>query len=30
LDGQVLEKADVEFPHPGVLQVGKRRFIRVK
>lgn len=30
LDGVVLEKADMPFPHPGVLQVGKRRFVRVK
>ncbi|MEJ5223123.1 MAG: tyrosine--tRNA ligase [Anaerolineales bacterium] len=30
LDGQTLEKADAPFPHPGVLQVGKRRFVRVK
>jgi tyrosyl-tRNA synthetase len=30
LDGAVLEKADATFPHPGVLQVGKRRFLRVK
>jgi tyrosyl-tRNA synthetase len=30
LDGQVLEKFDSVFPHGGVLQVGKRRFIRVK
>jgi len=30
LDGEVLERGDVPFPHAGVLQVGKRRFIRVK
>lgn len=30
LDGETLDKADDEFPHPGVLQVGKRRYIRVK
>ncbi|MBI9048451.1 MAG: tyrosine--tRNA ligase [Anaerolineaceae bacterium] len=30
LDGEVLTDALVEFPHPGVLQVGKRRFVRVK
>jgi tyrosyl-tRNA synthetase len=30
LDGEVLERGDVAFPHPGVLQVGKRRFLRVK
>ena len=28
LDGVVLEKADAVLPHPGVLQVGKRRFVR--
>jgi tyrosyl-tRNA synthetase len=30
LDGEVLEKYEEVFPHTGVLQVGKRRFIRVK
>lgn len=30
LDGEVLEKFDVPFPRPGVLQVGKRHFVRVK
>jgi tyrosyl-tRNA synthetase len=30
LDGKVVEKFDAVFPHPGVLQVGKRRFVRVK
>jgi len=30
LDGEVLERGDAPFPHPGVLQVGKRKFIRVK
>lgn len=30
LDGEVLERGDVLFPHSGVLQVGKRRFLRVK
>ena len=30
LDGETLEHADVILPHPGVLQVGKRRFVRVK
>jgi tyrosyl-tRNA synthetase len=30
LDGEVLDKFDTPFPHPGVLQVGKRRFVRVK
>jgi tyrosyl-tRNA synthetase len=29
LDGEILEKFDLVFPHPGVLQVGKRRFVRV-
>ena len=29
LDGEVLERGDTPFPHPGVLQVGKRRFLRV-
>lgn len=30
LDGEVLERGDMMFPHPGVLQVGKRKFLRVK
>jgi tyrosyl-tRNA synthetase len=30
LDGQPLERADAPFPHPGVLQAGKRRFVRVR
>jgi tyrosyl-tRNA synthetase len=30
LDGDVLERGDVPFPRPGVLQVGKRKFVRVK
>lgn len=30
LDGETLERADVPFPHPGVLQVGKRKFVRVR
>ena len=30
LDGETLERGDGVFPHPGVLQVGKRRFVRVK
>ncbi len=30
LDGETLERSDDVFPHPGVLQVGKRRFVRVK
>ncbi len=29
LDGQVLENPTEIFPHPGVLQAGKRRFVRV-
>jgi tyrosyl-tRNA synthetase len=30
LDGETLERSDESFPHPGVLQVGKRRFVRVR
>jgi len=30
LDGEVLPDAQVVFPHVGVLQVGKRKFMRVK
>jgi tyrosyl-tRNA synthetase len=30
LDGEALKDPNQAFPHPGVLQVGKRRFIRVK
>jgi tyrosyl-tRNA synthetase len=30
LDGETIERGDLTFPHPGVLQVGKRRFLRVK
>ena len=30
LDGETIERGDVTFPHPGVLQVGKRKFLRVK
>jgi tyrosyl-tRNA synthetase len=30
LDGEVLERGDAPFPHAGVLQVGKRKFVRVK
>ncbi|MCC6300758.1 MAG: tyrosine--tRNA ligase [Anaerolineales bacterium] len=30
LDGETLERGDVLFPHPGILQVGKRKFLRVK
>jgi tyrosyl-tRNA synthetase len=29
LDGEVIPDALAAFPHPGVLQVGKRHFIRV-
>jgi tyrosyl-tRNA synthetase len=29
LDGEVLDKFDTPFPHDGVLQVGKRRFVKV-
>jgi tyrosyl-tRNA synthetase len=30
LDGETLADANAEFPSPGVLQVGKRRFVRVE
>jgi tyrosyl-tRNA synthetase len=30
LDGETLDKGDVPFPHPGVLQAGKRKFVRVR
>lgn len=30
LDGEVIERGDVPFPRRGILQVGKRRFLRVK
>jgi tyrosyl-tRNA synthetase len=30
LDGEPLLEFDSPFPHPGVLQVGKRKFVRVK
>jgi len=30
LDGETMERGDVAFPHPGVLQVGKRKFLRVR
>jgi len=30
LDGETIERGDVPFPNPGVLQVGKRKFLRVK
>ena len=29
LDGETLSDGGQPFPHPGVLQVGKRRFLRV-
>jgi tyrosyl-tRNA synthetase len=29
LDGGLLEEPNQPFPHPGVLQVGKRKFVRV-
>lgn len=29
LDGDVIERGDTPFPHSGVLQVGKRKFLRV-
>ncbi len=29
LDGEALNDANQPFPHPGVLQVGKRRFVRI-
>jgi len=29
LDGETLERADAPFPHAGVLQAGRRRFLRV-
>ena len=30
LDGETIERGDLTFPHAGVLQVGKRKFLRVK
>ena len=30
LDGEILERGDTPFPRPGVLQVGKRKFLQVK
>jgi tyrosyl-tRNA synthetase len=30
LDGETLDRGDVPFPRPGVLQVGKRKFLRVR
>jgi tyrosyl-tRNA synthetase len=30
LDGEVVERGDAQIPHKGVLQVGKRKFVRVK
>ena len=29
LDGETLRRGDEVFPHPGVLRVGKRRFVRI-
>jgi tyrosyl-tRNA synthetase len=29
LDGEKVERAGDDFPHPGVLQVGKRKFVRI-
>ncbi len=29
LDGQELDNPSQPFPHPGVLQVGKRRYLRI-
>ncbi len=30
LDGKTLDHSDAVFPHSGVLQIGKRRFVRIK
>jgi tyrosyl-tRNA synthetase len=30
LDGETIDRSDTAFPHLGVLQVGKRKFLRVK
>jgi tyrosyl-tRNA synthetase len=30
LDGEILDDPNAPFPHPGVLQVGKRRYLRVE
>lgn len=30
LDGETIDRGDTVFPHPGVLQIGKRKFLRVK
>jgi len=30
LNGETLERGDIPFPHSGILQVGKRKFLRVK
>lgn len=30
LDGEVLSEGEAPLPHPGVLQAGKRRFVRVR
>jgi tyrosyl-tRNA synthetase len=29
LDGEILDNPTVDFPHAGVLQVGKRKFIKI-
>ena len=29
LDGELLQDGDAPFPGPGVLQAGKRRFVRI-
>ena len=30
LDGETMERGDIPLPHPGILQVGKRRFLQIK
>ena len=29
LDGEILERGDIPVPHPGVLKVGKRKFLNI-
>ena len=29
LDGEILERGDIPVPHPGVLKVGKRKFLKI-
>ena len=29
LDGEILERGDILVPHPGVLKVGKRKFLKI-